>query len=64
LSAVPLVADFSILYAVDRPELKLEMKAYQLDDDHRDAFRLKVGFNFGRPEEEDEPAAVPPAPPS
>lgn len=68
LSTVPLIADLSILHSIDRPELKVEMKACQLDEGVREAFRYKVGFNFSRPEDElddgNGPTAPPPAPPA
>lgn len=62
LSAEPLIADLTMLHSIDRPLLKVEMKACQLSEEIREAFRFKVGFNFARPEDDDEvgaPASVP-----
>ncbi len=61
--AEALVADFTILHFVDRPLLQLEMKMLQLDEEHRESLRLKIGFNFARPEEAEEGAGVKGAPP-
>jgi hypothetical protein len=63
ISEVPLVADFSILHSVDRSLLTVEMKVLQLEDDVREAFRYKLGFNFARAEDDDPGPPSPPAAP-
>jgi hypothetical protein len=64
LDGQKLLADFTSVFAVRREDVRLDMKALQLTDEQRHAFREKVGYLFARiedPPSEEEAAGTPPS---